>query len=90
MRAEWSPISQEDKSFEAEEIARLKTGIPVRRHKLLIKLASHMVMGQNFKRVSLCKHKSKRPLAGDMTRFAKSCSFSTSGTSNVRLGGTRT
>lgn len=70
-------------------MARLKTGIPVRRYRLLIKLAPDMVVGQKFKVVSLCTHKTKTLLAGDMARSAKNCSFSISGTSNVRLGGTR-
>lgn len=52
-------MSQEDKTYEAEEMARLKTGIPVRRYRLLIELAPDMVMGQTFKVVSLCTHKIK-------------------------------
>lgn len=78
-------MSQEDKTYEAEEMARLKTEIPVRRYRLIIELAPDMVMGQTFKVVSLCTHKIKSLLAGDMVRSTKSCSFSIPGTSNVRL-----
>lgn len=66
-------------------MARLKTRKPARKHKLLIKLAPDIIMGQELEIMSLYTHKIESPLAWSMASVAKSCSFSISGTSNIRL-----
>ena len=52
-------MREEDKTFEAEEMARLKNGKAERCYRLLVELTLDMVMGYKVKIVSLCKQKAR-------------------------------